>query len=160
MQGMATGLLLGLLVALPETSRYALYVEAGGAGLIASLNGEYRIHPMLSARGGFAYGLLAAGTVFSLNVLLPGASAHHLEEGVGITLIEAASFFGGESVSIALPHVHLGYRYQPLRGGWLFRATLILFWLEKERLQARWGEPRTVRVMEPWAGVSVGYAFR
>jgi len=146
-----------------EYSKNCIYVELLGIGGLYSVDYEYRFAESLSGRIGFTrwsvpWGLFVVGSfdVVGFPVLvsyLVGSGGHYLEVGGGVLIYSAKLsgsdvFFGspvnGET-SGALGAVSIAYRYQPSRGGLLFRVALT---------------PLTnFSSAKIWGGLSLGVAF-
>jgi hypothetical protein len=125
----------------PFSARNALYLEAGGTGLILSLNYERLLYQREGFRAGLRVGAMTDPTTFfyegSYNraglpleaVGLFGQRNHHLEVGMGVTqtvifdVIKNSSYELGELVIergneyFATVLGRLGYRYQRPAGG-------------------------------------------
>jgi hypothetical protein len=141
----------------------AIYVEALGQGILYSVNYDYRLTTHIGLRAGFTSWSIpilffAVGelkfTGFPIMVnYLSGEGTSHLELGIGlipsiISFQGREIFFGNEingEGSIVLGTATLGYRSQPLDGGFVFRIGLMpLFTLKKATLTG---------------GLSLGFAF-
>jgi hypothetical protein len=147
----------GVLLATAERSaeaderpaEHGMYVEAGGAAVLYSLNYEYRIIPELGMRAGMSVvPLCLFGSCTTVAVVpvsmhgIVGDGDHHLECGAGFTLITLRD----DDARFAF--AELGYLYEKPSGGFLFRATFTpLFRLKK------------LSDVLPWAGVSFGYGW-
>lgn len=136
----------------------AAYLELLGNGLLYSLNYDRFLTAHLTGRVGLF--VLAAqdsdgegsGAVLATPVLvnyLFGRGNHHLETGIGATLlagaIEDLEDEVDESFSGAVGTATLGYRYQRPGGGFVFRAGVTPFF--------------GAGGIAPWFGVSFGYSF-
>ena len=106
----------------PE-AHHAIYVEANSALISASLglNYEYRFVRGFSLSGGLGAGYAFGGFVVGgpgaqvlAHGLFGGASSHSFEAALG------AAVLGGKQ-PVVMPATFLGYRFQPLDGGALFR---------------------------------------
>jgi hypothetical protein len=152
------------------TAPNAIYVEALGTGFIYSINYERSLGDMFSARIGFGYfpfpsitDTNANGSTSTINASITsvpvsvswypfGATSSKLEIGAGATYIDlVAKKVGkskegggsGENISGIL-----GYRYQPLDGGFLFRLAFTPIFSSP-----------VFSKFQPWGGVSLGWAF-
>lgn len=149
-----------------EPSHAAMYVEAGGSGLLYSVNYEARLVGMVNGRIGFMavnqpvndgtsqidVGVLLVPVM--ANVLV-GSGSHRLELGAGPLLGVAGTGVnrlsrGGAHVSVQDFQVSgltsaIGYRYHPVSGGFLFRATATPFYSGSEA--------------QVWGGISIGWAM-
>ncbi|MEN3014028.1 MAG: hypothetical protein ABDH23_05405, partial [Endomicrobiia bacterium] len=135
-------------------------------GIVSSLNFDYRFSPALTARIGASFLLLGGGFVTSLSYLTHKQSSHHLELGFSLGSFSIASIFGGEAKETFIPGLIFGYRYQPLKGGFLFKASLTPFVLVKEEIYTyiEYGvgvrEEKKLRYdFQMWAGLSLGFCF-
>jgi len=127
----------------------SVYLELGG-NFLYSLNYENLIQTSKSMRIAVGSGLeylpdievdgTKTNHVFcltpSVNFLF-GKTSHKLETGV--------SLFVPMLVGAILPSARLGYRYQPVNGGFLFRIAFTPMVSHSSVI--------------PWAGISVGYTF-
>ena len=139
--------------------RKAVFAEALGNSFL-SLNYDMRLERFknngLGIRTGLGLGQLFDDEFADFNryVAIPvtinyliGAKRHGLETGVGITP-QIALLNSGKSAQIKpLGFVNVGYRYQPLKDGLLFRAT----WAP----HIDSGSAQYI-----WFGASIGYSFR
>ena len=146
------------------TARNAVYFELGGNGLLYSFNYERRFRDDLAARAGLMYigaeGTTTEGESANVDVLLVplmlnwlmGDGSGRFELGVGPLFAVAGASgtdiegteFSGSGFGPAGVTSTIGYRYQPVDGGIVFRAGLVPFWS---------GDPQL------WGGLSLGYAF-
>jgi len=138
--------------------RKAVFAEALGNSLL-SLNYDMRLQRFkndgLGIRAGLGLGQSFDNTFSEFNRFLAvpvtinyifGAKRHGIETGVGITPQVALSDSGTSPQISPLGFFNLGYRYQPLKEGLLFRAT--------------WAPHLdSGSVQYVWVGVSVGYSF-
>ena len=132
----------------PKIKHHSIYLELGGNSGAYSVNYDYSLSVSESAKLAVGTGLSAL-SLYSYNDgpapvqntqffitpeanLLFGKNSHHLETGVSLLLFQ-------------IPALRVGYRYQPAKGGFLFRAgfTPLLFRME----------------IFPWGGISFGYTF-
>ena len=148
----------------PDTCRNAIYAEVFGPGLLYSINYDYLITPHMSLRAGVsrwsfpAIFFLINGSIdftgfpVTLNYLA-GEGNSHLELGAGVVpmflSLDGRQIFFGESVrgkaTAVLGTVTVGYRYQPIDGGLVFRIGFTpVFNFEK---------------IFPTGGLSMGVAF-
>ncbi|ROL58584.1 hypothetical protein D9V84_02345 [Bacteroidetes/Chlorobi group bacterium Naka2016] len=141
----------------------SLYLEIVGQGLGLSVNWDYRFDPHFAVRGGYSFLLFGYGVPISIYYLTDPASSHHLELGGGVTFGKFANFFSGSYISFIIPSASIGYRYQPRKGGLLFRIALTpLIIFEKYKNESReTGDfhyhyrPKIL----PWGGISLGVSF-
>lgn len=139
-----------------ERKNQSLFLEVGGSGGLASINYEAPFLAKFKSnfqrntwRLGFSVAPIdknnGTGLVFPLMInSLVGRKAHLLELGLGqgITITTRGSFF-------SLTTAAVGYRYQPKKKPWFFRATytpLISYILDFQ--------------VQQWGGVSLGYTFK
>ncbi len=135
-------------ISTPPIKHHSVYLELGGNSGAYSVNYDYSL--TVSVRTKLALG--AGMALYSINSyhdgvspsksnfflftpeanLLFGKNSHHLEAGAGLILFQ-------------IPVLRLGYRYQPRKGGFLFRAgfTPLLYGMD----------------IFPWGGISLGYTF-
>lgn len=141
--------------------RNAFYVELLGQGGLYSVNYDYRVNRHFSLRAGFTYVRLnfffsdsrVTGFPLMASYLL-GKDRGHFETGMGVmpTWVHTEnpdfSFSSERTSSSALEFstcLHIGYRYQPPEGGFVFRAGFTPVYSEGE--------------IYPFGGLSFGYAF-
>jgi hypothetical protein len=135
-----------------------VYFEFLGQGLLYSVNFDHRFAENIAVRAGFSHftiGFISDVTITTIPLMveyLSGTGNHHLEIGVGAVPIYgriSGDFFGsgggtaGAWVVVATATV--GYRYQPVREGLLFRIGLTPFFMNVGALM--------------FGGASIGYAF-
>jgi hypothetical protein len=127
---------------------HSIYAELGGNSGIYSLNYDYTLSmsekTQIAFGSGFGfYGIVQERTFSSMKNIyyltpslnfLYGRNSHHLEAGINVLLIGAT-----------IPSLRFGYRYQPVKGGFLFRVAFTPILLA--------GMPI------PWGGLSLGYTF-
>ena len=128
--------------AIAQSSAKSVFFELGGPGL-ASFNYDMRLQKKedgLGFRvgiGGFSVrstdfngetyrsGLLTVPV--ALNYLLGKDQRNYFEVGVGVTYVnlsERDSYNDDDQFSTSFGHLHFGYRLQPLKGGFTFRAGI------------------------------------
>ena len=112
----------------PKIKHHSIYLELGGNSGAYSVNYDYSLSVSESAKLAVGTGLSAL-SLYSYNDgpapvqntqffitpeanLLFGKNSHHLETGVSLLLFQ-------------IPVLRIGYRYQPKKGSFLFRAGLI-----------------------------------
>lgn len=126
----------------------SIYLELGGNSGFYSINYDYTFSlsesTKLAAGAGLGYyktHSYAEGpvpTIKNLFFITPeanfmfGKKSHHFETGVSLLLFQ-------------IPTLRVGYRYQPAKGGFLFRAGFTPF--------------ITGLDFTPWGGLSFGYTF-
>lgn len=119
------------------SARHALYLEANGLILTGSLGVTYAYRPMrslaVSVGFGMAYAtvILASLTAYGGQVMVHGLlggdspSSFEIAAGAALTSTEANWQFtvgsSGSDLSVT-PSAFLGYRYQPMNGGFVFRV--------------------------------------
>jgi hypothetical protein len=130
-----------------EPAQQALFGELGGPGLLYSLNYEFRFIPELGARIGLTVlppcmfrCQVYAGGPFTMSAFING-ERHHMEVGAGFT-----GFLVNDDVQFV--EGHIGYRYEPVDGGFVFRAMIT----PMVRLNRR-------HEVIPWGGLSAGYSW-
>ena len=125
----------------------SIFVEAGGAGLSPlSFNFETRFARQLNGMGlrlgGSFMGIGKSGLVtvpVQLNYLL-GRRGRYFEMGAGATLFHGySSMFGGlkndgtkDTYTKLIGTLTFGYRYQPVKGGFMFRVGFAPFFTTSE----------------------------
>jgi hypothetical protein len=152
-----------------KSAQNLIFAEFGGNGIFGSVNYERMLSDVVSIRAGLGYfatqgripqsGFSVSNPTISVPVLgayhLLLSANDHIELGGGITTavsVQSSEFlqsFQPENLRgpvFVVPTALLGYRYQPREGGVMVRlaVTPLLF---------EW------RIVQPWAGVSIGYAF-
>jgi len=106
-----------------------LYLEIGGPGVFLSLNYDTRLTNSRNGVGisaGFGYIPNVNIIPVQINYLI-GKTSHFLEIGAGGTYISIArsnSFILFKGSSEIFGTTTLGYRYQPLKGGFNFRINV------------------------------------
>jgi hypothetical protein len=147
------------------SARNAVYVEALGNGGLVSLNYDRKLLDWMSLRVGAAYAhdddapvgtdenVVFAGPVM-LNVLA-GRGSSRLEVGAGFAFERQTDrdvdvIATGDNMNLTGT---VGYRYQPARGGLLFRAGITPFY------SASSAPGETGGRFEVTGGVSVGFTF-
>lgn len=130
----------------------SVYFELGGPGL-ASFNFDTRFSPKedgLGARvgvGGFSIdGSSAVFIPIGLNYLLGKDQKNYFELGGGVTPVILSGDNSGDNFTSTFGFLNFGYRLQPPKGGFTFRAFIT-------PLFGSWG------FFPYWGGVSFGYKF-
>jgi len=146
------------------TTKSSVYLEIGGAAGLWSLNYDRELWEInenfrLHARAGLGMysesnGAGSPDIIIPIsNMVLFGEGTHRVEAGGGITyynwtLRDALKPDGFSRRSDLLGHLILGYRFQKLESGLMFRVAytpIIINYSNKP--------------FEHWAGGSIGYAF-
>lgn len=149
----------GLSMCLPQTTsaqnaKNSVFFEVGGNGVFYSVNYDRLFTPEFSGR----IGVMRSGGSVALTIIpvtgsyLVGPGPHKLELGFGLQLIDASidspddefSIFDEDATKLSGTGI-VGYRYQPIDGGFRFTAGLTPIFGGFGAL--------------PWAGLSVGYTF-
>ncbi|MFT5778181.1 MAG: hypothetical protein ACI837_001137 [Crocinitomicaceae bacterium] len=142
-----------------------VFAEVGGAGGLWSLNYDrsiWQISESFKLHGRVGVGMMSEfnGSGFP-DVFIPlsthviwGKIAHRIEAGGGVTFMnwtyrDHLSTSGFDRKSQFLGHLTVGYRYQKMDGGIMFRATYTPFIDNNSNVP-----------FEHWAGISVGYTFK
>lgn len=108
----------------------SVYVELGGPGL-ASFNFDTRFtnrEDGIGGRVGFGgFSIGGTGAIFlpiGMNYLIGKDSKNYFEVGAGVTPVFLSGLLEDEDgpFSTTFGHLTFGYRMQPLRGGFTFRA--------------------------------------
>ena len=132
----------------PDFRHHSIYLELGGNSVLYSLNYDYSLSLSEGAKLALGAGLglysidsysdgpfpTKANLFFftpEANILF-GKNSHHFETGASLLLFQ-------------IPALRIGYRYQPRKGGFLFRAGFTPFVVGMSFI--------------PWGGVSFGYSF-
>lgn len=141
-------------------TRNAVYIEGLGNGGLYSLNYDHRFANDLSVRAGFSawwlggtnegfgFGLIALP--LTVNYLL-GGNGEYLELGWGLVpgIFGASLTLFGQTSTASQPFIFgtgiIGYRYQPIKSGMIFRIDFTPLF--------------TLKGLLPWGGISLGYAF-
>ncbi|MFO0680326.1 MAG: hypothetical protein U0169_27630 [Polyangiaceae bacterium] len=136
----------------PEASaepRHHVFLEAGGSGVLDSVNYELQPVRTVALRVGQGVAPLCWGDTCRPLPITPvgvawigGGGNHHYEVGASATL----AWTRDADARFVSPL--LGYRYQRPEGGLTVRVTATPL--------VRWNKPSDVL---PWAGASVGYVF-
>ncbi|MFT5858613.1 MAG: hypothetical protein ACI865_000701 [Flavobacteriaceae bacterium] len=146
-------------------AKSSVYIELGGAAGLWSVNYDrsiWEINERFNLHGRAGVGILSEfnGAGFP-DVLIPisstvlwGGSSHRLEGGGGFTyfnwtLRDVSTTTGFVRKTEILGHLTLGYRYQKIEGGFMFRVTYSPIIYNYSNAP-----------YEHWAGVSVGYTFK
>jgi hypothetical protein len=153
-----------------RTAKNTVYVELLGSASTFSLNYERMLLDNVGVRvGGNILSstqqptrLLATIPVFASYFI--GAASHRAEFGLGaitniansqawdIRSFTEVEFSGDNRIQVyALPTAIIGYRYQPLDGGFNFRATFTPMFGYSQSTQGF--------VFFPWGGISLGWGF-
>jgi hypothetical protein len=118
-------------------ARNSVFVELWGNGFFYSVNYDRKISEKFSLRGGLG-GWSVDDLILEPAVVAPvlvnsliGEGVHRLELGAGVTTgVRWEPNYGAPGgtthnpKTILMPTATLGYRYQPVESGWLFRASL------------------------------------
>jgi hypothetical protein len=142
--------------AYPQQHPNSIYLELLGSGGIYSINYDRLFTPNIGGRIGFSY------LSFDQDVIIPemtmyffplsfnyfvGNGSSKLELGAGMTIVTGHfDWFGVKgSGSIVIANLNIGYRYQPVDDGFVFRIGFI--------------PVVTPKGVQPWGGLSLGSAF-
>lgn len=112
-----------------------VYVELGGPGLLFSANYDTRFgnrRDGFGGRVGAGYVSASSNSFFSLPVqanYLLGKRGKYFEIGLGATYLSSKDgnendFLSFDNTSTVLGTMTFGYRYQPVNGGFNFRASI------------------------------------
>lgn len=111
-------------------SAKAVFAEAGGPGL-ASINFDTRFSGKEAGIGGRigmgGFMIEGEGAIFiplTLNYIIGKDSANYFEIGAGATFVPSSSATEEGPFKSTSGHLNFGYRYQPAKGGFFFRATI------------------------------------
>lgn len=162
----------------PRPAKNMLYAELLGNGFAYSLNYERLIYDDeklgLSTRIGIAPGFVPMFTGFGLPLELNSSflrhpKGHMAEAGVGFAWFYGKSRFRNEERELeTTPFYHvcditlrIGYKYAQPGGGFLFRAGFVpVFAVVSPEIVRNANFFPFGKTFTPWAGLSVGYAFR
>lgn len=128
----------------------SIYLELGGNSFLYSFNYDRIIPLSRSTKLALGAGVETLSSIKindvnyngalclspSVNFLF-GSKSSHFETGLAL--------FVPFSTNMTFPSIRIGYRYQPLEKGFLFRVGFTPMLISS--------------VLIPWAGISVGYAF-
>ncbi len=146
-----------------ELSRTAFYFELLGQGIGLSINADFRYTQSFSFRIGLSHAIFAAGVNSSFYYLKNISGGHNLEVGAGLNFFEVTSLFLGGTEERIIPTLAIGYRYQPKKGGIVFKIDFTpWFYFDKElQYDHRTGEAKEVYKIgvSPLGGISLGYCF-
>jgi len=169
----------------PETtfSSNSIYAEAFGQGFCWSLNYDRLINTESTFMNSFSVGVVYvpeslqfgdgtyAGIPVSFNWLL-GKKSHHLELGIGLTLLMVKPYYYNFMTSYyAYLSPKISYRFQRPQGGLFFRAsaTAMVDLINVRIYKYQQGTFHHFSTMNdvvglgyaifPWPGLSIGYTF-
>ncbi len=132
----------------------SVFLELGGNGVLYSLNYDRLLNKDFGLKAGVMFMAASEGSSAAAAYAVPltfnyffGDYSSRLELGAGASFIAAAvgsegSSFNGSGTAVSF---NIGYRYQPMDGGFLFRATFSPFYINSNFI--------------PWGGLSFGYSF-
>lgn len=132
-----------------ESASQSIYLEALGSGVLYSINYERMFTKAVGGRLGVTY-FTADETYFLLPLTinyLSGVSEHKFEINAGATVILDSGVIGDlrNGGAGVVGTLFCGYRYQPVKDGFLFRIGLSPIFTNNGFL--------------PWAGLSLGASF-
>ena len=161
-----------------RTANNSFFLEAGGPGLLYSLNYERAVENDFGLRIGFSYTSFSAsassggssGSASATFITVPviasylglGSGNNMLELGLGGTMIYASGAASGTGISAsgsgttALATAIIGYRRQPIDGGFQFRIGLEA--LAGKGLALSNPNPDSFGVL-PWLYMSLGFSL-
>lgn len=135
-----------------------VYFEILGQGLLYSINFDHRFTENIAVRAGFSHftiGFISDVTISTIPLMaeyLIGTGDHHLEIGLGAVPIYgriSGDLFGSSEGTtgawVIVATATVGYRYQPVREGFLFRIGVTPFFMNAGA--------------QIFGGASIGYAF-
>jgi hypothetical protein len=140
----------------PQNHPDSIYGEFLGSGGIYSINYDRLFTPNIGARIGFSY------LSFERDIIIPettmyffpisfnyyaGDGNSKLELGAGMTVVTGTvDWFGmKEYGSVVVGNFNIGYRYEPIDGGFFFRIGFTPF--------------VTAEGIQPWGGLGIGATF-
>jgi hypothetical protein len=143
---------------IPRTARNVVFVEGLGNGFLYSVNYERFLWDAVSLRAGFSAWTNNSDPQFIQdNITVPilinfltSESEHNFEGGIGITIWQNTITSYPTRTTI-LAALRLGYRYQPLKGGFVFGIAFTPLF-----------NPffsRGSSGIEAWGGISLGWSF-
>lgn len=155
-----------------NSHKQAIVLEIGGKGLIYSLNYEYEILENINASIGISYLSLQESQTDKSSSLLSfplgvtykypiAGENHYVEGGLGLmNLIISGDLveYEGNTDYFLNPTLLLGYRYEPINEGWLFKVSFTPFLGTKSLTNSDGtsfqplGSP-----FQMWGSLSVGY---
>ncbi len=157
-----------------RTAANTIYGEVLGGGLLYSLNYDRLIIDQLAVRAGFSYisitasstsgGETSSASVSSIQIPVGAnyvglySGSHGLETGLGATLVYASG--SGSSIGYSTSAsgvggfgtINVGYRLQPVDGGFNFRIGGQILFGKGFGEDGGWG-------VFPWGYMSFGYTF-
>lgn len=162
-----------------RTANNSFFVEAGGPGLLYSLNYERAVENDFGVRIGFSYTSFSAsassggssGSASATFVTVPvivsylgiGSGNNMLELGIGGTGIYASGAASGTGIAAsgsgmtALATAIIGYRRQPVNGGFQFRVGIEALAGKGLSLSSN-PDPNAFGVL-PWMYMSFGFSL-
>ena len=139
-------------------SQNAVYFEGLGQGLLYSVNFDHRFAENFAVRAGFSHftiGFISDVSITTIPLMveyLSGSGNHHLEIGLGAVPVYgriSGDLFGSSEGTtgawVIVATATVGYRYQPVGEGFLFRIGLTPFFMNAGA--------------QIFGGASIGYAF-
>lgn len=145
--------ILGVFLSNAALSQTAVYFELGGPGL-ASFNLDTRFTGRNDGIGGRigvgGFSIDDEGAVFvpvGINYLIGKETKHFFEVGAGFTYVNYTSDINNDGIfENSFGHLSFGYRLQPIKNGFSFRAAIVPIFNKEGFLPY-------------YAGVSFGYKF-
>jgi hypothetical protein len=136
----------------------AVYVEVLGQGFLYSVNFDHRFAENIAVRAGFSHfsvGFISDVSITTIPLMveyLSGSGNDHLEIGLGAVPVYgriAGDLFGSSEGTtgawVIVATATVGYRYQPVGEGLLFRIGITPFFMNAGA--------------QLFGGASIGYAF-
>ncbi|MCU0424514.1 MAG: hypothetical protein MUF71_02690 [Candidatus Kapabacteria bacterium] len=137
-------------VQVERTAKKDIFAELLGNGIVYSVNYEWALDSLYSCRIGFmALPLYLYFLPITASYFI-GQGEHRFEIGGGGVPATVGTLKGEITPAFFLA-LRIGYRYQPLRGGFNFAATFTPFW----DVGSNFWLPR----VSPWGGISLGWGF-
>ena len=113
-----------------QTAAKSIYAELGGPSL-AGINFDMRFNKKEDGLGGRVgiggFQIDGDGATFipiGLNYLIGKDQKNYFEVGAGATFVNVSNNSVDGEFGSTFGHISLGYRYQPAKGGFLFRAAI------------------------------------
>jgi len=164
------------LAAEDRSATNSIFLEGGGPGLAYSLNYERIFENDFGLRAGFSYmsfsgsagSSSASATMWTVPVLANylglGSGNHSLELGAGATLVgvtgsgNSMGLSASGSGTLVLGTAILGYRRQPVNGGFQFRIGVEALVGKGLALSDTNRDPQKIGVL-PWMYLSLGFSI-
>jgi hypothetical protein len=138
-------------------THHALYAELLGSGIFYSLNYEYRLNKWIALRGGGGLMTSSADKSYSnlllMAMFISNNDGHAFEFGAGGVGVRLKDTDGSGSFGMA-GALAVGYRFQTIEGGVMFRVTYTPLYYKRISLS-----DRNITYWRTMVGLSMGFAF-